>query len=657
MHHDAHVTSTVHARNAALTDALLQSASDPMWIVGADGALARFNRGLARLYEDVRGIAPQPGIAAADLFEGAWPDVCRRTLGGKTVSTDATFLARGAHHTFSLAGTPVIEDDLVIAAVFVARALHDGSGVREDLFELSLTRLFIEDDHPLEETLRGAVEYLCESDGWDCGALWLLGDEDTTALAPAAVYASPFLAHGDELQPQLRTIRFPRGHGLPGRAWATDDIVWVADLGEESNVARAHLASRLGLHGAVALPLRDGSRIVGVLELFTRDVRPIDGLRARALLRTGNGLGRLIERRRADDERRHLLQVIERKGLEWSLTFDAIELPIFITSMDGIVRRMNRAARDLAGGDYAEALGRRIRRFGRDEPWTTLAACVESVRDSGEQCVAQAYDAESDRSWEIAANSYHPTEEPARVILIARETTNVIRLQNAVRRGEQLSALGELVAGVAHEVRNPIFGMQIALEALETTLPNTEDSADLFTVLRRWLDRLNRLMESLLAYGRTWTIDLREGSVADVLRQAIDEMNPIAHAGNVEIRATIDVTQPILMDASRLLHAFENLITNAVQHSEEKGFVDVVAHEVDGFVECSVRDYGMGFAAEDLPRIFEPFFTRRRGGTGLGLAIVQRILDEHGGTLHAENAERGGARVTARFPIYTAKTS
>ncbi|HEX9985089.1 MAG TPA: ATP-binding protein [Thermoanaerobaculia bacterium] len=638
-----------------LFDALLQSALDPTWIVGREALLERFNRPFARLYTDARGEAPRAGIPAGTLFEGPWREVFDRVMAGRSVSTDAKLVIAGALRQFSLAGTAVVEDGAVTAAIFTARDLTDTRRTaREDLFELSLTRLFLAGDRPLEETLLAAVEYLCESDEWDCGVAWLLGD-DTTALVPAAIYAASALPYGDELHAQLRAIRFRKGQGLPGRAWAEDDLVWIADISDESNIARAHLAHHLGLHGAVAVPLRDGARVAGVLELFTRHVRPVDELRGRSLLRTGAGMGRLIARRRTDDERRQLLQVIERKGLEWTLTFDAIELPIFITSTEGVVRRMNRAARDLAGGEYADVLGRRIRSIGDGEPWTTLGACVEAVRDSGETCTAQAHQPEADRSWDIAANSYQAVDEPARTILVAREMTSIVRLQNAVRRGEQLSALGELVAGVAHEVRNPIFGMQITVDALESALPADLDVRDLLTVLRRWLERLNRLMESLLAYGRTWTIDLQEGSIAGVLQQAVEGTEPVAATNGVTVRSIVEVERPMLMDASRLVHAFENLITNAVQHSKEKGEVTITAREVDGFVECSVRDQGSGFDRADLPRIFEPFFTRRRGGTGLGLAIVQRIVEEHGGTLNAANAEHGGAVVTARFPVYQVK--
>src|SRR5260370_3398238 len=100
-----------------------------------------------------------------------------------------------------------------------------------------------------------------------------------------------------------------------------------------------------------------------------------------------------------------------------------------------------------------------------------------------------------------------------------------------------------------------------------------------------------------------------------------------------------------LMDGSRLAQAFENLITNAIQYSTRGQAVSISEAETEGFAEWEIRDRGAGFIESDLPRIFQPFFTRRRGGTGLGLAIVQRIIDQHGGMVAAKNHPDGGAVV------------
>ena len=109
------------------------------------------------------------------------------------------------------------------------------------------------------------------------------------------------------------------------------------------------------------------------------------------------------------------------------------------------------------------------------------------------------------------------------------------------------------------------------------------------------------------------------------------------------------------MDRRRLLQVFQNLLDNAVRHAPAKSVVSVEAEgmQADGeaWIDCRVKDEGPGFRSEDLPRVFEPFFTRRRGGTGLGLSIVQRIVEDHGGRIFAGNRADGGAVLTVRLPV------
>ncbi|HEX7809298.1 MAG TPA: hypothetical protein VF608_11250, partial [Thermoanaerobaculia bacterium] len=108
-----------------LTEALLQSAADPTWIVGAAGTLVRFNVPFARLYEDVHGHTPESGIRAEGFFDDPWPDLLARTLGGRSVSTDTAFIVGGLVRSFSVTCTPVVESNTVTHAVFAARELPE----------------------------------------------------------------------------------------------------------------------------------------------------------------------------------------------------------------------------------------------------------------------------------------------------------------------------------------------------------------------------------------------------------------------------------------------------------------------------------------------------------------------------------------------------
>ncbi|HEX8169063.1 MAG TPA: ATP-binding protein [Thermoanaerobaculia bacterium] len=622
--------SPIAMQTDGLAEALVDAFSDPVWIVNGSLEVIRSNAAFARL----------------GLADSVWLDLARRVFGGRSVSSELRAVVDGVERSFRISGAPAFRNHGIDAAVFVARDVTPSARAeRDDLLELAVTQIFASEE-PFDATLTNALEFLCESDDWDCAVLWLV-DGSGARLEAAAVWSRPELAAA-KFHTRIRELEFARGHGLPGRAWAAQDVVWVADLFDETGFVRAESAARAGLHGAAACPLRDANRIVGVLEVLTRTVRPMSEQRRSALARAGNSLGRLIVRRK-------LHELIERKGQEWSLTFDAIELPIFITRTDGTITRVNRAARDLTGSDdFTDLLGRDVR-IGSGEPWTTLADTAAAVRDSRTPCSAQVV--AGHRAWDVNASWYRSASDDAeRIIIVMRDVTALIQLQESVRRGEQLSALGELVAGVAHEVKNPIFGIGLTVDAMQSILPNDPEVMELFSALRTWLDRLNRLMESLLEYGKPWTLHLRGVDLGDVIAPVVDGCRQIAAQNSVTVEAEVPDGLRILADPDRLSHAIENLITNAIQHSKPGQRVSIAARRTsDGeqeLIECSVRDRGHGFDALDLPRIFQPFFTRRRGGTGLGLAIVQRIVDEHGGTIAAQNAEDGGAVLTMRFPAY-----
>jgi signal transduction histidine kinase len=626
-----------------LVDAILEASPDPMWIVDREGEVIAANRAFARWRTTVH----------ADGAISSWAEAQRRALEGRAVVMDVHLVVSGIERSFAVHGYPVKDGS---CAVMMSREITGIERQAQDVsIELALNRLF-EADETLSELLPQALEFLCTAEQWEAAIVWLAYEDEGVLRAAGSWFAGEEMAA--RLRPRIAGLAIPRGRGVPGRAWAQGDVVWIADILDESTLHRGELAAAAGLHCVVAVPLRDGERFAGVLELFAHAVRPLSERRKRILLRTGQALARLLERRRAEDERRHLLTLIERKGVEWMMTFDSIELPIFLVTLGGAIARLNRAARNLAGGGYDDLVGRSMRSLGDFDPWTTINDIVAAVRDSGVSCTAQI--SRDDRLWDVAASLLAASElEEQRVIVVLREITEIVRLQESVRRGEQLAALGELVAGVAHEVRNPIFGMGLTVDLLRERIHGDAAAEEMASDLQKWLVRLNGLMEKLLEYGKTWTVDLQPGRLEDVVNQAVDACASRA----ADARATIEVLGNgaegvALMDSARLVQVFENLIMNAVQHSQPGGCVTISFASDANEIEYSVRDRGPGFREDDLPRIFQPFFTRRRGGTGLGLAIVQRITDEHGGTATAENHRDGGAVVRVKLPLYrTAETS
>ena len=610
----------------ATVDAIVDLSPDPLWVLDGAGTMVASNSAYQRWWGEIGGHAPE----LADLQ--------RRALSGRSIMANVRLIANGVERMYSVHARPVASGGVAFAAREVMAGAEEGARATE----LALMHLFASNE-PFRNLLTTTLEFLCATDRWDAGVLWCV---DGDVLRPEAVWFEDE-ASRERLAGRFGSLTFRRGEGTPGRVWSTGDVVWIADMLEESTIGRVELAAASGLHTIVAAPLMDGERFTGVLELFTQSIRPINDVARRALEHSGGALARLIERRR-------LIDLLERKSQEWMQTFDSIGMPILLTTADAHITRLNRAAHELTGREYDHIVGQPIVSIADGEPWKTLRDIVTAVDESRMTCEAQVVANEA--TWDVSASPLEGSDGVHGVVITMRDTTEVVRLQESVRRGEQLAALGELVAGVAHEVKNPLFGMSLTLDLLDQQeLAQRPEAAELTDALRKWIARLQSLTDNLLAFGRTWSTDLQPGDVHEVLVHAIASTRARAEDSRVTIAADLDAAhQTVLMDASRLVLVFENMLVNAIQHSSIGGTVRIAAERVEGGVEIAVRDAGPGFHPVDLPRIFQPFYTRRRGGTGLGLSIVQRIVDEHGGTVTASNAAEphGGAVIVVRLPAY-----
>lgn len=245
---------------------------------------------------------------------------------------------------------------------------------------------------------------------------------------------------------------------------------------------------------------------------------------------------------------------------------------------------------------------------------------------------------------------------PVRLTGAMLDITGIRRAEEEVRRSQLLAALGSLVGGVAHEVRNPLFGISSTIDAFEARFGDRAEFERYLTVLRGEVDRLRTLMDDLLEFGRPPSLDLTIGSLEDVIAQAMRACAPLAEQAGVRIASDVAAALPPLrMDRPRLVQVFQNLIQNAVQHAPAGSVVRIEAEagERGGrpLLRCRIRDSGPGLRDEDLQRLFEPFFTRRRGGTGLGLSIVHRIVEQHGGSVTAANHPAGGAVLAVSLPL------
>jgi PAS domain S-box-containing protein len=365
----------------------------------------------------------------------------------------------------------------------------------------------------------------------------------------------------------------------------------------------------------------------------------------------------VTERKLLDEKQQRLHTSLQQSAMEWRQTFNAIDFPVLIIDLHGVVKRSNEAAEQIAGLDSEQILGRSLNEIADHEPWKKAAELIERVRNSNSAVSEEIKCNVTGKTWALTLyliNEFGSVGE--RAIFIAQDITKRAELEASLRQSEMMSLLGSLVAGVAHEVRNPLFGISSILDAFETRFSDRTEYLRYTNVLRDEIGRLTVLMEELLEYGKPFRGELYLVSIEEMVSRSIRACMPAAEVAQVRLAANVEPDLPkILIDRRRLSKVFVNLIENAIQHSPSGSLVSVEAQRISEskqeWVGCAIRDSGPGILEQDLAKIFEPFFSKRRGGTGLGLAIAQRIMEEHGGKLIAGNNPAGGACMLARFPI------
>ncbi|MFP2928845.1 PAS domain-containing protein [Pyxidicoccus sp. 3LG] len=362
----------------------------------------------------------------------------------------------------------------------------------------------------------------------------------------------------------------------------------------------------------------------------------------------------ITDRRLADDLRQRLHDSFRRSAQEWRRTFDAVSSPLLVLGADGVVQRLNAAA--IAFFEGLDPSGQPLVTAPATPLRPGVLALVEELRRTHGSAAREVTDPVSRRTWEVSAAWVDEAGgEDSRIILVATEVTRLLELQASLRRSETMAAMGAIVAGVAHEVRNPLFSISAVVDAVEATFGARAELKPYLDVLRGEVKRLNHLTQELFEYGRPARGEWVQGPVMPVVEEALSACSLASEQAGVAVVRELERELPrVRMDSRRLFHVFRNVVENAVQHSPSGTRVRVAMEPVEetgrAWVRCTVRDGGPGFREEDLPHVFEPFFSKRRGGTGLGLSIVQRILEEHQGLIRLGNHPEGGAEVTLLLP-------
>jgi signal transduction histidine kinase len=236
--------------------------------------------------------------------------------------------------------------------------------------------------------------------------------------------------------------------------------------------------------------------------------------------------------------------------------------------------------------------------------------------------------------------------------IIERRAEERMRLKEQLSRAERMSAMGEMAAGISHEIRNPLGIIRSSAELLKKKVAKTDPTNALPDIIVEEASRLNNIITDFINYARPRHPKLNPCRVDDVIEKTLTFLSAQIEEHGYTIEKTCRNPLPEIMGDAPMLHqSFLNLFINAMQAMPDGGRIGVSLRAEGGQARIEIEDAGPGIPADLSDKIWDPFFTTKDKGTGLGLGIVKNIVEAHGGTIRIANREPQGARVTIDLPV------
>lgn len=385
------------------------------------------------------------------------------------------------------------------------------------------------------------------------------------------------------------------------------------------------------------------------------------GVYALAFLVVGFLSGALADQlRTADQSLREKEQGLHRLRAFHENIVNSISSGVFTTDAHGLITSFNPAAEEATGYCSKEVQGRPWREVFNWQP--------EGLKNEGTERVSHnlRFEVECKRAdgnrliLGMTLGPLHEQGETTGLVGVCKDLTQIRDLEEEMRRKEWLASLGEMSAGMAHEIRNPLGALAGAMQMLRKDVQTDETSQRLVEIAVREATRLNAIITEFLQYARPPALNLAECDLNKVLAETFDLVQHEARTRTniTVVTAPCSDTLPAQVDQDQMKQVFWNFAVNAFDAMPKGGRltvstgcrkVDVAGRKAD-VIEVSFQDTGEGIPKKNLDKIFLPFFTTKKSGSGLGLAAVHRIVDLHGGWIKVESEEGLGTRFGVCLP-------
>lgn len=334
---------------------------------------------------------------------------------------------------------------------------------------------------------------------------------------------------------------------------------------------------------------------------------------------------------------------------------ESVSSGLISVDMMGEITTFNKMAETLTGLTLEEVQGRNINEvFSGENPITMI---IQEALNKPDVQPSREITLDKPGNRQLTLNTSTSllrdnTGKQIGVVCTFNDLTHLKKLESEIRRSERLASLGQLAAGVAHEVRNPLTTIRGYVQVLPQEYEDPEYREDCCTTVIGEIDRLTRLTEELLDFASPDKGNYQYYDLNEMLENTFDFLSDQIGESELEIRMDLDKSIPMVyVNGHQVRQVLMNIILNAIQASPRNSVIESGTYSTENMAVTWVRDRGPGISTDQATKIFDPFFTTRDNGTGLGLSISHSIVSEHGGKIRVDSEEGSGATFVIEWPV------